>query len=255
MSSNSSRPSSSDSAPLPPAAAAVTRVPSEPADQPVGRFRHEALAVVLRITDGRLTVLGWQRGRDPFSGAWAVPSGPLTQTETVGAAATRYLAERVDLTQIAHLEQLETRSEPGRDPFDRTIATAYLGLVPADVDPRLPDNAAWLPTDDLPPMAFDHESVIKSAVERLRSKLSYTNLGFALAPREFTISELRQLYVAALGHDVSATNLQRVLTRRSQLEPTGSVSASSRAGGRPAKRFRFVERSMRVTDPFAALRP
>ena len=46
--------------------------------------------------------------------------------------------------------------------------------------------------------------------ERLRAKLSYTNVGFALAPPEFTISELRDLYAAALGHEVSATNLQRV---------------------------------------------
>ena len=104
-------------------------------------------------------------------------------------------------------------------------------------------------------MAFDHSSVAASAVERLRSKLSYTNVGFALAPETFTISQLRDIYAAALGHDVGATNLQRVLTRRGQLEPTGRQAAPARRGGRPATVFRFVSRTLEVTDPFAVLRP
>ena len=74
-------------------------------------------------------------------------------------------------------------------------------------------------------------------------------------PREFTISALRELYSAALGHPVSATNLQRVLTRRALLEPTGEVAAPGPAGGRPAALFRFADRSLRVTDAFAVLRP
>ena len=69
--------------------------------------------------------------------------------------------------------------------------------------------------------------------ERLRAKLSYTNLGFALAPPTFTISELRELYAAALGHEVSATNLQRVLVRRELLEDTGERRPPGPHGGRP----------------------
>ena len=87
--------------------------------------------------------------------------------------------------------------------------------------------------------------------ERLRAKLSYTNLGFALAPPTFTISELRELYTAALGHEVSATNLQRVLVRRELLEDTGERRAPGRAGGRPATVFRFRSRRLEVTDQFA----
>jgi len=90
---------------------------------------------------------------------------------------------------------------------------------------------------------------------RLRAKLSYTNLGFALAPEVFTISELRELYKAALGHDVSATNLQRVLLRRGALERVDGHRAPGRTGGRPAALFRFKSQRLEVTDEFAALRP
>ena len=69
--------------------------------------------------------------------------------------------------------------------------------------------------------------------ERLRAKLSYTNVGFALAPASFTISELRDLYSAALGYRVAATNLRRVLERRGVIEPTGERRDSG-PGRRPA---------------------
>ena len=83
----------------------------------------------------------------------------------------------------------------------------------------------------------------------------YTNLGFALAPETFTISELRDLYAAALGHEVSATNLQRVLVRRGVLSPTGDRRPPGRAGGRPAEAFRFRSADLEITDQFAVLRP
>jgi 8-oxo-dGTP diphosphatase len=104
-------------------------------------------------------------------------------------------------------------------------------------------------------MAFDHGEIVLAGRERLRAKLSYTNIGFALAPGAFTISELRELYVAALGHDVSATNLQRVLLRRELLEDTGERRGAGPAGGRPAAVFRFRSNALAITDQFAVLRP
>ena len=104
-------------------------------------------------------------------------------------------------------------------------------------------------------LGYDDASILAAAMARLRAKLSYTNVGFALAPATFTISELRHIYVAALGHDVSATNLQRVLLRRGVLERVEGMRPSGRAGGRPAALFRFASQRLEVTDEFAALRP
>jgi len=216
---------------------------------------HAALAVVLQVRAGRLQALLWQRAREPFHGAWSLPGGRLEPGETLEASIRRHLAQKVDVRELAHLEQLETRSEPGRNPVAWELATAYLGLVPVDVDPALPDDTAWHPVDDLPALAFDHRAITLAGRDRLRAKLSYTNLGFALAPESFTISEAREIYAAALGHDVSATNLQRVLLRRALLADTGERRPPGRAGGRPATVFRFRARTLEVTDPFAVLRP
>ncbi len=217
-------------------------------------YRHEVLAVVLRTRAGRLQVLLWQRARDPFRGSWALPGGALGD-ERLGASLARHLAEKVDVREIAHLEQLETRSDPGRDPRYRVLGTAYLGLIPSDVEPRVPDDTGWHDVEQAPGLGFDHGSIIDSARARLRAKLSYTTIGFALAPQEFTIAELRESYVAVLGHDVSATNLQRVLLRRGAIEQTPARLAPSRSGGRPATVYRFRRRQLEITDAFAAFRP
>jgi len=222
---------------------------------PGERFAHEALAVVLQVRGGSLHVLLWQRGEPPFERRWALPGGPLGADERLGTSLGRHLAAKVDLTDLAYLEQLETRSDPNRDPRDRVLATAYLALVSSDADPRIPPDTAWHPVQELPPTAFDHGSIAESGRDRLRAKLSYTNIGFALAPPTFTIAQLRDIYAASLGHPVAATNLQRVLTRRGVIEPTAAAALPTPAGGRPAALYRFAARTLVVTNPFAAFRP
>ncbi len=184
---------------------------------------HDLIAVVLRARPG---------GIDAFVS---------TVTRNAGESLDDALARAVDVDALAHVEQLETRIlRKG------SLATAYLGILHADDDS---DSAGAAPANR------DERELVTAAQARLRAKLSYTNVGFALAPETFTISELREIYVAALGHDVSATNLQRVLLRRGVLERIGERRPSGRAGGRPAALFRFASQRLEVTDEFAALRP
>src|SRR5919108_5953894 len=216
---------------------------------------HATLAVVFQVRSGKLQVLLWQRAKEPFAGDWSLPGGYLEPGETLEQSIRRHLAAKVDVRELSHLEQLETRSDPERHPTEWQLATAYLGLVPVGVDPAVPADTTWHPVDALPRLAFDHEPITLAGRERLRAKLSYTNLGFALAPPEFTVSELRELYAAALGHDVSATNLQRVLVRRRLLIPTGERRSPGPTGGRPGSLFRFRTPRLEITDQFAVLRP
>lgn len=187
---------------------------------------HGVVAVAMRAHDGRLEA--------------AVESVERRRGESLESA----LARAVDVGALAHVEQLETRARR-----DGTLATAYLGLARPDVSPA----GDWRAADARRPV--DERLFVASAQARLRAKLSYTNLGFALAPEVFTISELREVYVAALGHDVSATNLQRVLVRRGAIVRVDGHRAPGRSGGRPAALFRFASTRLEVTDEFAALRP
>ncbi len=218
-------------------------------------FEHEVLAVVFQVRQRRLHVLLWKRAMAPFVHHWSLPGGSLEASERLGSSLSRHLAKKVDITEIGFLEQLETRSDVDRDPRRRVIATAYLALVSTELDPKVPPDTSWFALDDLPAMAFDHSSIIQSGRERLRAKLTYTNVGYALVATDFTLAELRDAYEACLGHSVSPTNLQRVLSRRSLIEPTVRYSTPSTSGGRPARLFQFREHHIRVTDPFAAFHP
>src|SRR3990172_8431984 len=175
---------------------------------------HVALAVVFQVRDGILDVLLWERGQDPFRGMWSLPGGALGLDETLEGSILRHLATKVDVREVAHLEQLGTWSNPARHPERWELATAYLGLVPLGLDPRVPTDTRWHPVEDLPPTAFDHGDIVLAGRERLRGKLSYSNIGFALAPETFTLAELRDVYEAALDYEISATNLKRILLRR-----------------------------------------
>jgi 8-oxo-dGTP diphosphatase len=225
---------------------------------------HEVLAAVFQVRQSQaptaggkpaLHVLLWQRALDPERGRWALPGGHLGADEDLTSSVRRQLAEKVDLRELAHLEQLAVFSDPARVPGPRTIASTFLGLVPSPATPELPSDTRWHPVSDLPPTAFDHGPMVEHARNRLVAKLSYTNIGFALAPSEFVVSTLRDIYSAALGHPVDATNLQRVLERRNVVTRTGTTARSGRSGGRPAALYRFTESRYRVTDEFAALRP
>ncbi|MDT5216657.1 MAG: 8-oxo-dGTP diphosphatase [Mycobacterium sp.] len=221
---------------------------------------HEVLAVVFQVRqlatrNPQLSVLLWERAMEPERGAWSLPGGQLRHDEDMTSSVRRQLAEKVDLRQVTHLEQLAVFSEPERVPGARVIASTFLGLLPSPAIPELPPDTRWHPVDALPPMAFDHRPMVINAHARLVAKLSYTNIGFALAPKEFALSTLRDIYSAALGHSVDATNLQRVLARRGVIMPTGTTARSGRSGGRPAALYRFAENTYRVTDEFAALRP
>ena len=221
---------------------------------------HEVLAVVFQVRrlntpKPQLSVLLWQRAKEPQRGAWSLPGGSLRHDEDMTSSVRRQLAEKVDLREIAHLEQLAVFSDPDRVPATRTIASTFLGLVPSPATPELPPDTRWHPVNALPPMAFDHAPMVAHARARLVAKLSYTNIGFALAPREFVLSTLRDIYGAALDYQVDATNLQRVLQRRGVITRTGTTAQSGRSGGRPAAVFRFADAELRVTDEFAALRP
>jgi 8-oxo-dGTP diphosphatase len=189
--------------------------------------QHAVIAVVLGVRGGRLEVSlrRVERGR----------------SETLEEA----LARTADVDALAYVEQLDTRLLA-----DGTLATSYLGLLPADAAAPPPTGV-----DDADTAFEDTGELVRAGCARLRAKLSYTNVGFALAPETFTISELRDIYVAALGYDVSATNLQRVLVRRGVLERVDGQRAPGRSGGRPAALFRFKSRQLEITDEFAALRP
>jgi len=153
--------------------------------------------VVFTVHEQTLQVLLIERGIDPFKGRYALPGGFVRTEETLEQAAFRELLEETG-TKDVYLEQLYTFGDPHRDPRGRVVTVAYYALVPNDKSPLLAGTdaaaAAWYPVSALPPLAFDHKKIVEYAVDRLRNKLEYTNVGFQLLPAKFTLSALQALH-------------------------------------------------------------
>lgn len=84
-------------------------------------------------------------------------------------------------------------------------------------------------------IAFDHAKIIQYALERLRNKIEYTDIAFALMPELFTLSDLQQVYEVILGRELLAAAFRRKVADK-VLETN---QYRKHAGHRPSKYFRF----------------
>lgn len=198
--------------------------------------------VALVVHDGVLKALAVQRGEEPYAGRWALPGGFVGAEEDLADAATRELMEETGVAAI-RMEQLKTYGAPDRDPRSRVVSVAWLAVLPEPAVTTAGSDAsdsAWVPVDELLArgLAFDHADIVRDAVERLRAKLEYTDLGLAFLGEEFTLAQLRHVYEVVWGRELDPGNFQRrVRTTHELVEPTG-VKPPATGRGRPAELFR-----------------
>jgi 8-oxo-dGTP diphosphatase len=191
---------------------------------------------VFTVVDGALHVLVVPT----LGGRLALPGGRVAWDETLEAAARRHLAAQTGVHGI-YLEQLYTFGSPRRDPRARVVSVAYIALIPhgGRVPPGRPAGAAWVRTSRLPPLAYDHRAVVRSALARLRAKLRYTNLVYGLVPARFTLGELQAMYEAILGRTLDRRNFRKKILSLGLLRRAGGVR---RGPHRPAALYTFRQR-------------
>lgn len=205
--------------------------------------------VVLTLRAGQLSVLLIKRGEAPYRSRWALPGGFIRPDEDLHQAAHRELEEETGLTELptgSHLEQLGSYGAPSRDPRMRVVSIAYLAMVPDLPSPTAGGDAAmarfWavddLETEETSRLAFDHDMILRDALERARSKIEYTSLASAFCDEPFTLTELRRVYEAAWGVRLDPANFRRkVLSTPGFVESLGEVGSPS-GKGRPAELYR-----------------
>jgi 8-oxo-dGTP diphosphatase len=196
--------------------------------------------VIFTLREGSLQVLLVKRGVPPFEGQYAIPGGFIRGDESLEEAALRELHEETGVRNV-FLEQLYTFGDPKRDPRGRVITVAYYALIASDklslVAGADAAEAQWFPASSVPPLAFDHKSILDYALERLRNKLEYTTVGFQLLPEKFTLGELQAVYEVILGRPLDKRNFRRKLALLGILKP---LREWQRTGRKPARLFRFA---------------
>ena len=111
-------------------------------------------------------VLLIERGDEPFKGCWAFPGGFMNMDENTEQCAIRELEEETG-QKVSEVHQIGAYSKVDRDPRGRTVTVAYLAIVDAPMAVSGQDDAAkaqWFPLTALPELAFDHEEIMKDAI-------------------------------------------------------------------------------------------
>lgn len=155
-----------------------------------------------------MKVLLIQRGGEPHKGKWAFPGGFLNIDESAEEGALRELEEETGLKN-AYIRQFHAFSAPDRDPRERVITIAYYALVRIQEVKGADDaaDARWYSLDEIPPLAFDHDEMLKTALREMRKQLYFEPIGLGLLSENFTAEEVTKLYESAIGHKIDKQHL------------------------------------------------
>lgn len=186
-----------------------------------------------------LKVLLLKRTFQPAKGQWSLMGGFLKSDESVDEAAKRILHQLTGLSDV-YMEQLYTYGETERDPGARIVSIAYFALIKikdSDLELVRQHGATWVPISSMPPLIFDHPTMIERALKRLQSRARTQPIGFELLPDKFTIPQLQGLYEAIYNKILDKRNFRRKLLTMDLLEKLGEKEKESSRKGAWYYRF------------------
>lgn len=205
--------------------------------------------VIFTLINSKLHVLLIQMKRDHYLGMWAAPGGLVQKDESLDAASMRHVVDKTGIKKL-HIEQLYTFGDPERDPFGRVVSVAYMALLPSDkVSVYTTEEYSairWFPVSDMPRLAYDHANIIQKAQNRLISKLAYSNIAYGLLPKQFPLSQLREVYEIILGKKIDKRNFSKKIFTLDIVKETGKYQEG--AAHRPSKLYTFKKKKYQICD-------
>jgi len=214
--------------------------------------------VLLTLKNDELLASLVKRDHEPLAGVWTLPGGRVHPDEDQDAlgAAVRILKAKAGLTS-PYLEQLHTFSGAHRDPRGWSVSIVHYALVPyASVQERGNDRLWWVPVEECRSLPFDHLSILRLAVARVRSKTLYSSLPVHLMPKTFSLSELQRVYEVLLRAPLDKRTFRRRIEELDVVERVPGLLQKDGAH-RPAQQYRlkpFRAHALATADSNLALR-
>ena len=203
----------------------------------------ESLITIFTVDKGVVKVLLIRKQTDPYKGYWCLPGNGLKNNETLENNITDALLDQTGLLNV-YIEQCYTFSSLNRNSEERVIATSFMGIVDSisaviKREDRPGIISEWFPINDIPKMAYDHESVIKKNIEFLKKKIVSINTLKAFFPSDFTLPEIQKVYEQILGKTFDRRNFRKKFVGLNLIEDTNEKNIGF--NGRPAKLYKFKD--------------
>jgi len=216
------------------------------------KYKHAVIAtdvVIFALKDNELQVLLIKMKKTPYENIWALPGGLVGSDETLERSAQRQLLLKTGVKNI-YLEQLYTFGKVNRDPFGRVVSVSYFALI-ANTNTQLKttieyDEVKWFPVSKISRLAYDHNEIIKYALERLKSKLEYTNIVYSLMPIEFTLTSLQSTYEIILGRKLDKRNFRKKILSLKLIKKTTRKTIGD--VHRPASLYTFINKKLQMVE-------
>jgi len=203
----------------------------------------ETLIGVFTADKGKIKILLMRKKNDPYKGYWVLPGNLVMNTETLEDNISDVSYEQLGLPNL-YIEQGYTFSNLDRDPNDRIIATAFIGLIDSTTlklkqEKREDVELSWFNINEIPKVGYDHDVIIEKLISILKKRIVNSNILNILFPSDFTLPELQHIYEEILNIKLDRRNFRKKMLNLGYVVDTGDINEGYT--GRPAKLYRFAD--------------
>ena len=210
------------------------------------------IVAIFTVENSEIKVLLIKRKNEPFKGKWILTGGAIYNDESVDDGVKRELLEKTGLKDI-YMEQFGVYSDRYRSPLMRMIAIAYVALIDSKKvniykETVSTSDADWFNIKSIPELGFDHEEILKGAINHLKKIILKSDIVKVLLPEKFTMPELQRIYETLLDKSIDRRNFRKKLLTLGLVEET--TDEGVKKVGKPAKYYRFKKDIIKSKDLF-----
>jgi 8-oxo-dGTP diphosphatase len=188
---------------------------------------------IFGFQDNELKVLLVKRSIEPFKGYWMLPGGIMSEGSTLEESVNKVLYGLTGINNV-HQEQVKCYSKVNRHPVKRVVTLCFYALIKPENHPVIAKNyvseVEWFPINAIRELGFDHQHLVKDALDTLKDNLNRNLIFGELLPEKFTLKELQDLYEGVLGETLDRRNFRKRILQMNLLEPAKEKKKGVKGG-------------------------
>lgn len=201
-----------------------------------------AVLALFTVENGKFKVFLTKRKNQPFKDKWILLGGACYNNEDIDSAMKREMMEKAGLKDI-NFRMFNVYSNPNRSPLCRMLAVAHVGVIDCQrvkylTDTAKTQDADWFQIDRVPALGYDHDEILKGAIEYLKEKIFDSAILKDLFPKEFTLPQLHSAYESILEKQIDRRNFRKRLLEQKIIEDTGLLQEGK--GKKSSKLYKFL---------------